>query len=372
MDLLRLTARLIEFPSTPSSKPLRDTANFIADWFHDEGVNAEILELDSGYPIVVSKSMKTSSKTIMLNGHFDVVPAGDPKAWKYPPFSATTVDGKMFGRGTSDMKAGLATFMKLYVELVDRLDYNLIFTAVPDEETGGEHGSKRISEIYKPDLVLIAEPTGADRIVLGEKGMMTLKLKAKGTSSHASVPSRGDNAVMKLVRDLENVSSLKMTGDNVFDEDPEFQEDMKRVTINVGTINGGLKSNVVPDYCEAEVDVRIPLSMNVEEVMEKIKGAVKESELEVLNLSPPNLTHPSSPSVQMLEKAVTEVAGYSPSKVAVPYSTDGKHFRRNGTTVIVYGPGKISQAHSVNEFVEISEVNLIYQVYMNFLRNLRL
>lgn len=107
--------------------------------------------------------MKTNSRTIMLNGHFDVVPPGDLKAWKYPPFSPTLVDGKMFGRGTADMKAGLAVFMQLYVDLVDKLDYNLIFTAVPDEETGGEHGSKRLSEIYKPTWSLYPNLRGRKR-----------------------------------------------------------------------------------------------------------------------------------------------------------------------------------------------------------------
>ncbi len=372
MDLIKLTSRLVELPSISNSTSLRDTAEFIAEWLHDEGANAEILELDRGYPIVASKSMKTNNRTIMLNGHFDVVPPGDVKAWKYPPFSPTVIEGKMFGRGTADMKAGLAVFMQLYVELVDKLDYNLIFTAVPDEETGGEHGSKRLSEIYKPDLVLISEPTGKDKIVLGEKGMITLRLRARGRSSHSSIPSHGENAIMKMANDIKRLSSIDIMEESpVMESEPEFREDMRRVTVNVGTVKGGIKSNVVPDYCEAEVDVRVPLSIGLEDVMERIKGSVKESEVEVVSSSPPNFTHPSTPHVQVLEKAILEVTGNSPAKVAVPYSTDGKHFRRNGTSVIVYGPGTIKNAHSIDESVDIDEVNTVYKVYSNFLRNIR-
>ncbi|MCY0850973.1 M20 family metallopeptidase [Sulfuracidifex metallicus] len=374
MDLVKLTSRLIELPSvSPPSNSLRETAEFISDWLHENGANAEILELDRGYPIVVSKSMKTYRKSVMLNGHFDVVPPGDLNAWKYPPFSPTLIDGKLFGRGSSDMKSGLAVFMQLYVDLIDRVDYNLIFTAVPDEETGGEHGSKKLADIYKPDLVLISEPTGKDRIVLGEKGMITFRLKAKGRSSHGSIPSQGENAIMKITRDITNLSRLNMEEtSSPMGTDQEFEMDMKKVTINVGFIRGGIKSNVVPDFCEAEVDVRVPLSFSIEEVMEGVKSVAKESEIELINSSPPNFTHPSTPYVTFLEKAMAEVTGLSPKKVAVPYSTDGKHFRKNGTSVIVYGPGSIKQAHSVDEFVEVEEINSVYNVYSSFLKSLRL
>lgn len=221
-------------------------------------------------------------------------------------------------------------------------------------------------------MVLISEPTGKEKIVLGEKGMITLKLKARGRSSHGSIPSHGENAIVKIVNDIGRLCSLDIVERSfIMDSEPEFQEDMGRVTVNVGTVKGGIKSNVVPDYCEAEVDVRVPLTMNLEDMMEKIKGTVKESEVEVVNSSPPNFTHPSTPHIQVLEKAISEVTGNPPVKVAVPYSTDGKHFRRNGTSVIVYGPGDIRNAHSVDEFVDMDEVNTMYKVYSNFLRNIR-
>ncbi|ARM75205.1 ArgE/DapE family deacylase [Acidianus manzaensis] len=364
--LEELTKKLISF-KTYDQQNLQDCAIFIKEFLIENGFSANIKEYDSGYPVVISESNKKESKKILLNGHFDVVPPGE--GWDFDPFTPREAEGKIYGRGSTDMKGGLAMLMQLYIELADKLDYSLIFTAVSDEETGGFHGSKHLAEEYSPSLVIIGEPTGWSRVNIGEKGLFQIKIIEKGKTAHGSTPSLGENAIIKLVDDLASLETIqeypiKIPKEiiNAINEmrniNPIIYNDLKRISYNPGRINGGIKVNVVPDYAEAEVDIRIPPGISIDEVKQLISELV-EGEVQVINSSDANYS--ILPDSMHFEK-----------QIILAYATDGRYFRLKGIPTIVYGPGELNMLHARNEFVRIEDLKKSYEILKNNLLKLKL
>ncbi|AAY80955.1 M20 family metallopeptidase [Sulfolobus acidocaldarius] len=377
-DLLKLVSGLVKIPSVnpPHGEGLRDCANFIREYFSNHGYSAEVVEFDKGWPNIIVNNGKKSDKSIMLNGHYDVVPTGDLKSWSHDPFSALILEDKIYGRGSSDMKSGLAVQMKVFVELADKLDYNLVFTAVPDEESGGFHGAKHLAEKYKPNLVLVSEPSGSEWINIGEKGLLQVKLKSKGKVAHGSLPSLGDNAIMKIVRDLVNLEKIRDVKIPIPSElkeaisaraSSEVEKDYVSISFNPGVIKGGVKVNVVPDYAEAEVDMRIPPGIKNSEALSLVKKLVSESEVEPIDLSEPNYTNPENHYVKKLEETISKTLGIRPKNYIITGATDGRYFRNKGIPAIVYGPGELGVAHTYNEFVSFKEVINAYKVIREYL-----
>lgn len=365
MELEELTKKLITF-KTYNNQELLDCANFIKDFLESNGFSSVIKEYEKGYPVVISESKK-GNKSVLLNGHFDVVPPGE--GWDFDPFSGKEVDGKIYGRGSTDMKGGLAVLMKLYVELADKLEYSLIFTAVSDEEIGGFRGSKHLAEEYRPSLVIVGEPTGWNRVSIGEKGILQIKIREKGKIAHGSTPSLGENAIIKLVDDLVSLETIqeypikipkevKEAIEEIKKINPTIYEDLRRITYNPGKITGGIKVNVVPDYAEAEVDIRIPPGISLEEVKKLISELV-EGEVEILDSSEP--TYSVLPPSMNFE-----------SKIISAYATDGRYFRFKGIPTIVYGPGELNMLHAKNEFVRVEDLRKSYEILKNNLLNLKL
>ncbi|BDC18548.1 M20 family metallopeptidase [Acidianus sp. HS-5] len=338
-----LIKKLISF-KTYGGNQLYECASFIKEYLENHGFKAEIKEYVKGYPIVLSSSGK--GKPLMLNGHFDVVPPGE--GWSSDPFTPKAIEDKIYGRGSTDMKAGLAVLMETYVSIADKLNYSLLFTAVPDEETGGKNGSKFLAEEYSPFFVIIGEPTGSERVNIGEKGLLQVRVKERGKSAHGSTPSLGENAILKLVDDITELrrriektevaipKDVEEAVNNVKEIDERIYGDVKKITFSPGVIKGGSQVNVVPDYAEAEIDMRIPPGASVKDIMKRMEG------IEIINSSEPNYT-PLPPFIK-LKPFIT------------PYATDGRYFRMKGIPTIVYGPGELNKLHSPDEFVKIGDV----------------
>jgi succinyl-diaminopimelate desuccinylase len=379
-ELVNLISNLIKIPTVnPPGENLYEAVNFMRDWLAQKGISSQIIEFEKGWPILIAEKRGSKNFTILLNGHFDVVPIGDKSKWSEEPFSGKIVNGKIIGRGATDMKGGLGVILKIFSEIYDKLDYNLILTAVSDEETGGKHGSKYLAEKYSPNLVLIAEPSVSRGINIGEKGLFQLKLIAKGKTAHGSLPSLGENAIMKIVDDLKSLSSIS---EYKIDFPEDFKEviqdtidmipvnDVFKITFNPGVIRGGVKVNVVPDYCEVEVDMRIPPGITMERALEIAKSLVKNAEIQPIDFSEPNYTSPKNEYVVLMDKVIQKILGIRGKKYLMTGATDGRFFRNKGIPVIVYGPGELGTAHSYNEFVTIDEINKVYKVYINYLQEI--
>ena len=380
MELEELVSKLIQFPTVnPPGDNLSECASFIRDYFSEQGFSASIIEFEKGWPVVIVDNKKKSDKVVLLNGHYDVVPPGDRSKWEHDPFSGKIFEDKVYGRGATDMKGGLAVIMQVFKEIADKVPYNLIFTAVPDEETGGEKGTKYLAEKYNPTLVLISEPSSSDSINIGEKGLLQIKLVSRGKVAHGSLPSLGENAIMKLVRDLVSLEKIKDVEIKIPDElkealiakVPEIaKNDAIRISFNPGVIKGGVKVNVVPDYAEAEVDMRIPPGIKSDEALQIVKSLVYFSSVVPLDISEPNYTSPNNIFVVKLEETIKRVLNITPTKYIITGATDGRYFRYKGIPVIVYGPGEIGLAHAYNEYVTLKELRNSYMVIKEFLLSL--
>lgn len=381
MEIEELASKLVQFPTVnPPGDNLNECAHFIKDYFSSQGFSPLVMEFERGWPTVIVENKKDTGKSVLINGHFDVVPTGDVRKWKYDPFSGKILEERVYGRGSTDMKGGLAVLMKVFTEIADKVDYNLIFTAVPDEETGGEKGSKYLAEKYNLDLVLISEPSGSDSINIGEKGLLQVKLVSHGKLAHGSLPSLGENAIMKLARDLISLEKIKDIEIRV----PEVikpvltakipsdavKNDVIKVSFNPGVIKGGVKVNVVPDYAEAEVDMRIPPGITSAEALNIVRSLITYSEIEAIDISEPNYTSPTNEFVNKLENIISKQLSVKPKKYIMTGATDGRFFRYKGIPTIIYGPGELGLAHSYDEYITFKELKSSYRAIKEFLLSL--
>jgi succinyl-diaminopimelate desuccinylase len=372
-ELLNLVAEMVRIPSVnpPGGSELRRASSFVLNWLKERGVEAREVEFNQGWPLVLAE-IGEGHKRVMLNGHFDVVPPGDLTMWSFDPFSGAIQEDRILGRGASDMKAGLAVFMKVITE-VEPGECTLTLAAVPDEEVGGRNGSRILAERANYDLVLISEPTGSGQIAVGEKGLLQVKLIRRGKTAHGSLPSLGENAILNLAKDLVSLSKVSEIS---FPTPPDLSgalinsiniigPDVGKISYNPGVIRGGVKLNVVPDYAEAEVDMRIPPGVSVEEGIRVVKSLVG-AQVIPLDLSEPNYT--SGNAVNLLGDVIRKVLGVEPKEYIFTGATDGRFFRFKGIPTLVYGPGVLGKAHSYDEYITLDELRRVYRVYKEFLR----
>ena len=185
--------------------------DFVENYLKAAGIPYEETGNNPSSPVLWPSWGSDEGFSVILNGHLDVVPAGDRSQWDFDPFCGTVTDKQILGRGTSDMKAGVAGLlfaMKILKESGAELRGNIRLHLVSDEESGGEYGSTWLCEhgyAEKADACLIAEPTSSNDIEIGQKGGLQYQLKAAGKSAHGSLGGfKGDNAILKMARSWTN------------------------------------------------------------------------------------------------------------------------------------------------------------------------
>ncbi|MGC9210047.1 MAG: M20 family metallopeptidase [Acidilobus sp.] len=410
--LAELASDMIKIDTSNPPGDTRELADFIVDYLQINGYSSDTYQFEEGKVSVVSKVGK-GSPVLILNGHMDVVPPGDRSRWSFDPFSGQiTSDGRVLGRGATDMKGGLAVATAIYVDLAQLVEKEglgtLIYAATADEEVGGAKGlGALVSEgVVSGDAAIITEPSGIDTISIGEKGICQVRLTAKGRSAHGSMPILGDNAILKAMDAIQLFSKavkaindrlsaegeledlLNRSVQTLFEEankrrlklsKAEAEYVLKKITFNPGVIRGGTKVNMVPDVCEVEIDMRVPISMAsrggqspcskiVSEAYELIKidlgkeDAVKDFEIEVINESEPNYTSPSESIVKLVSDSVKEVLGIEPRLRIETGATDGRYLRAKGIPTVIYGPGEPFLAHAYDEYVKVEDLLTSYSV----------
>ncbi|MDE1870182.1 MAG: ArgE/DapE family deacylase [Candidatus Micrarchaeota archaeon] len=356
---------------------LMEGAKFVSSWMREHGIKSKVEKLDpKSLTPVVTAEIGNGEKTLVINGHIDVVPIGT-KAWRYGPFSGKITEGRVFGRGAADMKGGIAVHMYLLSELADKLDYKVVFNAVTDEEEGGFNGSRYLAKRYaKADLALIAEPGGQSAIGIGEKGVLTIKVSAEGKSAHSSRPSLGTNAIMKMSERLDSLSKvskqeLKLPKELIGltrNSDRLFENEIGRITFNPAVISGGTKANIVPDHCETFVDMRVPAGVSSKKAFAIANELLLRKGAEIVVKSESNYTSPSNGYVRGFKNIVRRNAK-SATLIVKSGGSDGRFFREVGVPTIVYGPGEYEQIHTENEHVTFENLRVAYNVYREFMLN---
>ena len=319
---------------------------------------------------MAEKGISSSVAPLVLSGHLDTVPLGN-KPWQADPFSGKALDDKIFGRGSSDMKSGVAAMTLAAIEatsgLVPEGGIRLIFTA--GEELGCQ-GAQQLVKTHKglgkASAIIVGEPT-ANIPAIGHKGALYLNAVTKGKTAHSSMPELGENAIYKAANCISKIENFRFEAE----EDPL----LGFPSINVGMIEGGLNINSVPDHAEFTLDIRSTTMISHQSVLQKLHQELGEDlAIETLVDLGPVSTPESDPLVQL----VCEICGLDLQSEnwsrALPYLTDGSVLQPyyGGVPTIILGPGEPEMAHKTDEYCFIENIIQSVSIYKNIILNRRL
>jgi len=399
-EIVNLCRHLIGFKSVNPPGDVTDIAGFIKDYLLGKGFKVETVSEEKDRINVIASLQGGGKKTLVWNGHLDVVPPGKPENWKSNPYEGIVRGSMLVGRGAADMKGSIASALEAASVIVEKeaeLGGTLTFHFVPDEETMGKHGTGFLVEkgYYSDvDACIVGEGSCSQAwgpaVCVAEKGILTIRLKAAGRSAHASMPFLGDNAIDKLIKVIPKVEALSQETMKInpklvdlFNQGKAFYSFFNKMlglsleqvekfythlTFNPGMVNGGIKSNVVPDEASAEVDVRVPPLNDLTEVLDRIDKIIKESgvkgiTIEQLENVEPSYQDPTVALVELTRKCMLQVWGKDPSLMILPGGTDARFIRNKlGIPTVVLGPTS-ETAHAANEYVMKKDLTLCSKTY---------
>jgi succinyl-diaminopimelate desuccinylase len=390
-DVVALTRALVSVPSVnPPGRHYRDCAEIIGERLRRRGFEVRYLRAEGSpgdsarYPrdnVVARWEGSRPGPCVHFNGHIDVVPAGG--GWTFEPFAASVHDGRIYGRGTCDMKGGLAAAIvavEALIEAYPDLPGAIEVSGTADEETGGYGGVAYLAEqgyFSKPrvDHVIIPEPLNVDRVCLGHRGVWWAEIETQGHSAHGSMPFLGDCAVRHMgafVQRLEEELFPRLERRRT--DMPVVPPGAKRSTLNLNAVHGGLAEGyeglpapMVPESCRLVIDRRFPVEETLEAVRGEIVAILEDLEAtrpgfrfalrDVMSVEP-TMTEADAPVVTALAQAIERVLGRPAELVASPGTYDQKHIARIGKLkdCVAYGPGILDLAHQPDEFVIIDDM----------------
>ena len=338
-------------------------ARVVADRLEAAGIPTVLDHVAPGRPNVLAEIGRGDGPTLLWNAHLDTVPPGNAAAWTADPFGGDVRDGKLFGRGASDDKGGVAVMAAAAMAVAARggVRGTLKLSFVIGEETGHVGTRAALQRGLTADLAVVGEWSGASRIGVGYRGALWLAFEVRGRAAHGSRPMRGLNAIDLMTEQvLPRLKATPMT----FERHPVFM--IQEPTWNVGTIEGGLSTNVVADHCRATTDLRLVPGQDPAAVLELLReqlrgvtypnGEPAPVELTVLNSIGPFVTPVEHPVVATLAASIRDVLGEEPSYFGKTGISDANALAHEGKIPsVAYGPGNPS-GHEPNEYVELTEL----------------
>lgn len=347
LDLLQ---KLITFDSS-NQEVANETIDYCKQWLEEQGLKSEIIT-NNDYKMLIC-NVGEGSKRLILNGHVDVV------SGKEAQFDPEIKDGKIYGRGSADMKAGVASFMVAMTELqdVDLGDASVQLQLVTDEEIGGHNCSAYLTEQgYLGDFVICAEPT---QIGIGyqSKGILQFDIQLNGKSAHGSRPWEGDNAIIKAYEVYEKIIDLPFAkqSTDIFDGP----------SINLAKISGGEVYNKVPDVCTLSVDIRYLPNQDKDDILEQIKG-VTDDEIAVHMSGPSVKNEIDNPYIQHLVKEIKSVTGNQEANIFGQHGfADTRYFSRFDVPAIEFGPSGDAR-HGDGEYAVVDSLDQYKDIIVGF------
>lgn len=401
-DLNRLLSQLIRAKSENPPGDVSEPAHVIEDFLKEEGINCQKYEPSKGHASLLATIGK-GKPSLIFCGHVDVVPAGDSSKWTVNPYSAAVENGRLYGRGASDQKGGVAAqliALAAATDLESQISGKITVASVCDEEAQGPGGALWLLKNKKltGDMCLITEPTGnVDErysVVAGERGTCWLKIIAYGKPAHGSTPPLGRNAIEMLTRFLPKLKSLETEAVRT-PRDSEtllrngekhesriakkegvparsLRKALTHYTVNVGVIQGGTKANVVPEKCFAEIDIRVPAGGHPNGVEEFVRNLLPENfEHEVINNTMPSYTPAEHPLIKTIQGSAKQVFDYIPTAIYMVATSDAHFFRELlGIPTVSFGPGYGELCHAYDEYVLLKDVKKAATVYSNVIANI--
>jgi acetylornithine deacetylase/succinyl-diaminopimelate desuccinylase family protein len=371
-EVTDLASALIRIPTVPSVYPPgeAEAVGYLAHLLDREGIAYHIEEVLPSRPNLIAEMGDGSGRTLWLNGHIDTVPIGNRLNWRSEPFGGDQHDSRLYGRGASDCKGGVAAMIHAAIALRRagiRLKGTLRLTAVMGEEEG-QIGIRHLLDAGLGATAFVSTQwSTATQIALAYRGLCWVEVTTIGRAAHGSRPYAGVNAVehmLDLV--LPALRSLELSGGT----EPPF--DLPGPSVNLGSILGGEAVNIVPDLCRATLDYRLTSGQcsndvvtAIDEVLARLRREHPQLTVErrILLQAEPFFTDPACELGQVLTRAIERVAGVSPRLFGKAETSDANLvFQRLDIPVVAYGPGNDS-GHTPDEFILIEDLARVSEVY---------
>jgi succinyl-diaminopimelate desuccinylase len=352
---------LIQINSVNPQGNEKKIAEAIQAYLQSSNLQVELDDLGNNRAnlLVTYPNGKTDEKYLVYSGHFDTVPTGMVE-WEHDPFSGKLIDNKVYGRGTTDMKSGVAA-MVLALDYLERagvkLNGTLQFVGTAGEEVNG-YGAKKVVEkgqIDKATALVISEPS-ENKMFTAHKGCLWLEISTYGRTAHGSMPDQGVNAILAINEFMNVLQTYE------FDYTPHPL--LGHPTINIGTIEGGVKTNVVPDQCKLTLDIRtVPgqdndtILKDIENILKGISGRSQSPyEIKVINNMDSVYTNESDDFVKLAVGTGKNHLNLDLRPTGVNYYTDASvYWPHLQIPTIIFGPGNPRLAHQPDENVELDK-----------------
>ena len=361
-NVISLTQKLITFNTINPPGNEMELAKYVGNLLAENGFDVEyFLFEENRLHLVAEKGLSRTKLPIIFSGHLDTVPLG-AKQWSVNPMTGEIVDDKIYGRGSSDMKGGIAAIIIAAIQSFEdnspKGGVRLVITA--GEELGCQ-GAQHLAKTYKKwgeaSGLIIAEPT-ANIPAIGHKGGLYLNVSTTGVTAHSSMPELGVNAIYKAAKAITKIENLR------FGAEEDLLLGMP--TINVGKMSGGMNLNSVPDHAEFTIDVRSTTKVNHAETIQKLNNELGDDvKIETLVNLKPVSTKENEPFVQLVYDVCKVDRTSSEFPKALPYLTDGSVLQSafNNVPTIILGPGQPEMAHQTNEFCYIDKIEEAVEIY---------
>ncbi len=359
IEVENLVQKMVQTDSTVSTV---DVATIYQDFLSEQGITAKLDEYESTKANIEARIGPSHARKIVISGHLDTVPIGNPDNWTHHPFSGKIVDGILWGRGSVDMKGGTGALAGVMVELLkheDDLQYEVILAATADEEVGllGAHNFVKQGIMKNVDHLLIAEPTSLG-VAIMEKGMIFGNVRAHGKQAHASRPDLGHNSIEALARLMPKLHAIL--------PDTSTPE-LGKSTLNIGVIKGGTVTNVVPEFAEMSIDYRMTPGVENDLIISRLKETIASNsgegityELDTnMTLNAPALVSSSTELGDKLAVNNEKYTGIKPKLGGMYYATDAAAFMGDEKmSFAIYGPGSTELLHQTNERLDLRQLDI--------------
>jgi len=374
---LQLLRDMIAIPSVnpmgaANQSAEKGMANFIENVLNGARIDCERQTVSEGRDnlIAIVHSTESDVNGIMLNSHMDTVPVDN---MSIKPFDPVIENRRVFGRGSCDAKASIAAMMSALIEYADQphRPRPAVFAAMADEEFGFSGSWKLIEKSWPVSACVVGEPTLLTRVI-AHKGIVRWRIAVDGLSAHGAEPELGRNAVYDGAR---VALALEEYAQRLAEKQPHPR--LGHSTLNVGRVAGGHAVNIVPDKCVFELECRLLPGEDGQQAVTSCEHFLRDrlSESVQLTFESPYLidpameTEPEAEIVEALARAQEDELGFHRELAGANYGTDGSKLSRAGIQTVVCGPGDIAQAHTANEFVEITQLELATPMYSRLLAN---
>ncbi|EOH97047.1 ArgE/DapE family peptidase [Enterococcus moraviensis ATCC BAA-383] len=375
-EALQLLKEVVQIKSILGNEKL--VADKLQALFEQHDIPCEQVEYSAGRNQLVATLKGSETGPVLgFSGHMDVVPVGEIP-WEEDPFAAIEKDGLLYGRGTCDMKSGLIAAVVAMIRLKEagaNFKGTVKLLATVGEETSAIGSGQLVDQGYADDLdaLVIGEPTNVE-IGVAHKGALWPRITTYGKTAHGSMPDQGVNAIEHMLLVL---NAFKET----FDFSQSVDELVGASTSSLDIIKGGNGTNVVPDKCTVEIDIRTikaqdhtELKQQFNAMLDKLTATVPnfKAEIEFINDLPSMKTELDDPFTLLTQQVVSNVTGETANTFGMTGYTDGSQFGRvkKEFPILILGPGETKYAHQPNEFVAINDFYQMITINENIAKEL--